>query len=304
MPKTVIIDENSGFCFGVINAIQTAEEYLRQHSSLFCLGDIVHNNEEVRRLSELGLHVIAHEDFQSLHDTTVMIRAHGEPPEVYRTAAKNRVRLIDATCPVVLRLQKRIADEYHSTPTSDKQILIYGKKGHAEVVGLLGQTDNTGIVISAAEDIGRIDFNRPAKLYSQTTQSVEKYYELIGQIKECYRMAGHPEYFEYADTICRKVASRAKQIAEFAARFDTILFVSGEKSSNGMYLFDICKQYNSRSFFMTSAEQIYHLDLSKSESVGICGATSTPMWLMREIAAICAKICDSPDQRTVSGHSS
>lgn len=290
MPSTVVIDENSGFCFGVINAIQTAEEYLHEHRSLFCLGDIVHNNEEVRRLSELGLRIITHEEFECLHDTTVLIRAHGEPPKVYRTALENRIHLIDATCPVVLRLQKRIADEYHNA--SGKQILIYGKKGHAEVVGLLGQTENSGIVLSSPEDIERIDFTQPAKLYSQTTQSVEKYYELIGQIKERYRLAGHPDYFEYADTICRKVASRAKQIADFATRFDTVLFVSGEKSSNGLYLYNICKQHNPHCFFLTSAEQLSDIDLSDAASIGICGATSTPMWLMREIAAKCAESCD------------
>ena len=161
MPRTVVIDENSGFCFGVINAIQTAEDYLREHHSLFCLGDIVHNNEEVRRLEAMGLQIITREQFERLQDTAVLIRAHGEPPEVYRIARENRIRLIDATCPVVLRLQKRIFDEYHSNSTP-KQILIFGKKGHAEVVGLLGQTDNTGIVISSPEDIERIDFSRPS----------------------------------------------------------------------------------------------------------------------------------------------
>lgn len=293
MPKTIVIDENSGFCFGVINAIQTAEEYLREHRSLFCLGDIVHNNEEVQRLAQMGLQIITHEQFAQLRDTTVLIRAHGEPPEVYLTAEKNRIRLIDATCPVVLRLQKRVSVEFR-THGFKKQILIYGKKGHAEVVGLLGQTDNTGIVISSPEDVERIDFSRPAKLYSQTTQSVEQYYSLIDHIRERYNADGHPERFEYEDTICRKVASRAKQIAEFATRFETILFVSGEKSSNGLYLYNICKQHNPRSFFLTRTEQLHDIDFSDIESIGICGATSTPMWLMREMAANCAKLCDFP----------
>lgn len=287
MPKTVVIDENSGFCFGVINAIQTAEEYLLEHRSLFCLGDIVHNNEEVRRLSEMGLQIISHEQFKQLRDTSVLIRAHGEPPEVYRIAKENRIRLIDATCPVVLRLQKRIHDEYHSCG-SPKQILIFGKKGHAEVIGLLGQTNNTGIVISSVSDIEQIDFSRPSTIYSQTTQSVEEYYQLIEQIRKRYEAEGHAELFEYKDTICRKVASRAKQIAEFSSRFDVILFVSGEKSSNGLYLYNICKQHNPHSYMLTSVDQLQGINIMEAESVGICGATSTPMWLMQEIAAKCA----------------
>ena len=288
MPKTVVIDENSGFCFGVINAIQTAEDYLREHHSLFCLGDIVHNNEEVRRLSEMGLQIITHEQFKNLKDTSVLIRAHGEPPEVYQIAKKNRIRLIDATCPVVLRLQKRILDEYHSG-TAPKQILIFGKKGHAEVIGLLGQTENTGIVISSPEDIDRIDFSLPSTIYSQTTQSVEEYNQLIDRIYKRYEAEGHAELFEYKDTICRKVASRAKQIADFATHFDVILFVSGEKSSNGLYLYNICKQHNPHSYLLTGVDQLKDINLSEADSIGICGATSTPMWLMQEIAAECAK---------------
>lgn len=288
MPKTVVIDENSGFCFGVINAIQTAEDYLREHQSLFCLGDIVHNNEEVRRLSEMGLQIITHEQFKNLKDTSVLIRAHGEPPEVYQIAKKNRIRLIDATCPVVLRLQKRILDEYHSG-TAPKQILIFGKKGHAEVIGLLGQTENTGIVISSPEDIDRIDFSLPSTIYSQTTQSVEEYNQLIDRIHKRYEAEGHAELFEYKDTICRKVASRAKQIADFATHFDVILFVSGEKSSNGLYLYNICKQHNPHSYLLTGVNQLKDINLTEADSIGICGATSTPMWLMQEIAAECAK---------------
>ena len=288
MPRKVVIDENSGFCFGVINAIQTAEDYLREHRSLFCLGDIVHNNEEVRRLEAMGLQIITHEQFKNLRDTAVLIRAHGEPPEVYRIAQENNIRLIDATCPVVLRLQKRIHDEYH-TGNTPKQVLIFGKKGHAEVIGLLGQTDNTGIVISSPADIERIDFSRPSIIYSQTTQSVEEYFQLIDQVRKRYEAEGSPELFDYKDTICRKVASRAKQIADFATRFDAILFVSGEKSSNGLYLYNICKQHNPRSFFLTGVDQLRTLDLADAESIGICGATSTPMWLMQELAAECAK---------------
>lgn len=289
MAKHVVIDENSGFCFGVTNAISTAEKYLQEHHFLYCLGDIVHNNEEMSRLSTLGLEIITHEQFKELHDTTVLIRAHGEPPEIYRIAEQNRIRLIDATCPVVLKLQQRIADAYHATSDSKRQILIFGKKGHAEVVGLLGQTDNSGIVLSSAADIERIDFSRPAKIYSQTTQSLEQYNQLIQQIRMRYEEDGHAGWLEFEDTICRKVSSRAKQIAEFATRFDVILFVSGEKSSNGLYLYNICKQHNPKSYMLTQVDQLDSLDLSETESIGICGATSTPMWLMQEIAAKCAK---------------
>ena len=219
--------------------------------------------------------------------TSNFIRAHGEPPETYRLAEKNRIRLIDATCPVVLRLQKRIHDEYHTG--GNKQILIFGKKGHAEVVGLLGQTDNTGLVISSPEDIERIDFSRPSKLYSQTTQSLERYNELIGLIRARYETAGHTEWFSYEDTICRKVASRARQIADFATRHNVILFISGEKSSNGMYLYNICREHNPRSYLLSRTEQLREVPIDDNDTVGVCGATSTPMWLMEEIAAACAK---------------
>jgi 4-hydroxy-3-methylbut-2-enyl diphosphate reductase len=288
MDKEVVIDENSGFCFGVTNAIKSAEKYLQDHDFLYCLGDIVHNNEEVNRLSALGLEIITHEQFKALKDTTVLIRAHGEPPEIYRIAKENHIHLIDATCPVVLRLQQRIADEYRSV-APEKQILIFGKKGHAEVIGLLGQTDNTGIVLSSEADIEQIDFSRPSKIYSQTTQSEDLYIQLIQQIRTRYESAGHPDWLEFEDTICRKVSSRAKQIAEFASRYDVILFVSGEKSSNGLYLYNICKQHNPRSYMLNQVRQLQDLDLSDARSIGICGATSTPMWLMQEIAAHCAK---------------
>ena len=289
MPKKIVVDQNSGFCFGVINAIRTAEKYLMEHNTLYCLGDIVHNNEEVQRLSNIGLQIIDQNQFKSLRDTTVLIRAHGEPPETYQIAEKNNIHLIDATCPVVLKLQKRILGEYLKNKSS-KQILIYGKKGHAEVVGLLGQTGNTGIVISSPEDIECIDFGRPSILYSQTTQSLENYRKLIDSIQSRYHSAGHPDWFEYEDTICGKVSSRAKQIADFASSFDIILFVSGEKSSNGLYLYNICKGHNPRSYFLTNVDQLQQIDLSEADSIGICGATSTPMWLMRQVADKCAKL--------------
>lgn len=289
MPKKIVVDQNSGFCFGVINAIRTAEKYLLEHKTLYCLGDIVHNNEEVQRLTNMGLQIINYDQYSSLHDTTVLIRAHGEPPETYRIAKENNIHLIDATCPVVLKLQKRILSVYQNK-NSEKQILIYGKKGHAEVIGLLGQTGNTGIVISSPEDIEGIDFNRPSILYSQTTQSQEQYQQIIDIIQARYQEAGHSDWFAYEGTICGKVSSRAKQIADFASSFDIILFVSGEKSSNGLYLYNICKAHNPRSFFLTNVEQLSKIDLPPADSIGICGATSTPMWLMQDLADKCAKL--------------
>lgn len=289
MPKKIVVDQNSGFCFGVINAIRTAEKYLMEHNTLYCLGDIVHNNEEVQRLTDMGLQIINYDQYANLRDTSVLIRAHGEPPETYHIAEKNNIHLIDATCPVVLKLQKRILSEYLNNK-SRKQILIFGKKGHAEVVGLLGQTENTGIVISSPDDIACIDFSRPSILYSQTTQSLENYRKLIDTIRSRYESEGHADWFEYEDTICGKVSSRAKQIADFAASFDIILFVSGEKSSNGLYLYNICKEHNPRSFFLTNVEHLQQIDLSQADSIGICGATSTPMWLMQQLADKCANL--------------
>ncbi len=281
----ITIDKDSGFCFGVINAIRTAEEYLSQHQHLYCLGDIVHNNEEVSRLAAKGLEVVSNEQFAKLHDTTVLIRAHGEPPETYQLAKQNNITLIDATCPVVLHLQQNIKKEYENCG-EERQILIFGKKGHAEVTGLHGQTQRNGIVISSAEDLDLIDYTKPASLYSQTTQSLEDYYQLIDTIKQGYTAMEHEEMFEYHDTICRLVANRAKHIQEFASQHNIILFVSGEKSSNGLYLFDICKQSNPRSFFISRIEQVQQYQFLPHESIGICGATSTPMWLMEQIKQV------------------
>ncbi|MBO4655576.1 MAG: 4-hydroxy-3-methylbut-2-enyl diphosphate reductase [Bacteroidales bacterium] len=280
----ITIDKDSGFCFGVINAIRTAEEYLSQHQHLYCLGDIVHNNEEVKRLAAKGLEVVSNEQFAKLHDTTVLIRAHGEPPETYQLARQNNITLIDATCPVVLHLQQNIKKKFENSP--ERQILIFGKKGHAEVTGLLGQTQRHGIVISSAEDLNLIDYTKPASLYSQTTQSLEDYYQLIDTIRQRYADLHHEEMFEYQDTICRLVANRAKHIQEFAHQHDIILFVSGEKSSNGLYLYDICKQANPRSFFISRIEQVQQYQFLPHESIGICGATSTPMWLMEQIKQV------------------
>ena len=276
----VTIDQHSGFCFGVIHAIETAEEYLAHHDTLYCLGDIVHNSEEVKRLTNMGLRVITFEQYRALRDTTVLIRAHGEPPITYQLARENHIALIDATCPVVLRLQQRIRDFYDDPDNAGKQILIFGKKGHAEVVGLMGQAHDHVLVISSLDEIERIDCTRPAMLYSQTTQGLEQYYHLIELIQARYAALGNEHLFDYADTICRKVANRAAQLAEFAKQHDAVLFVSGEKSSNGLYLFDICRQANPNTYLMSQLEQIEDINIEGKENVGICGATSTPMWLM------------------------
>lgn len=278
-----VIDSNSGFCSGVITAIRTAEQYLSTHPILYCLGDIVHNNEEVDRLTGLGLVIISHEEFRQLRNTTVLIRAHGEPPETYAVAARNHITLIDATCPVVLKLQQKVKKSHEEHDVEKAQILIFGKEGHAEVIGLLGQTSKRGIVISDRKDLDKIDYQRPAYLYSQTTQSIEDYSGIVEEIASRYRFHGNGHLFYHHNTICRLVANRSKQIREFASLYDKIIFVSGEKSSNGLYLFGLCKEMNPNSYFISNKTQLDDISIEENETIGICGATSTPMWLMEEI---------------------
>ena len=276
----IVIDKHSGFCSGVINAIKTAEMWLAKEPTLYCLGDIVHNNEELQRLTAMGLQIISHEEFKQLHHARVLIRAHGEPPETYQIARQNDIELVDATCKVVLNLQKTIHQFYKSQQFNHGQILIFGKEGHAEVVGLLGQTAQHGIVISSIQDIHKIDFSRPSMLYSQTTQNINEYQEVIAKIQEKYDALNRSEYFSYAHTICHSVIHRAQQIQQFAAHFEKVIFVSGEKSSNGLYLFDICKKTNPHTFFISNIEQLKEIPIRNEDHIGICGATSTPMWLM------------------------
>lgn len=279
----VTIDENSGFCFGVIHAIEQAEYYLSQYNHLYCLGDLVHNNEEMKRLTAQGLEVISYDQFKHLTNTRVLIRAHGEAPEIYEIARQNKVELIDATCRVVLGLQKHIKKSIENEDFANGQILIFGKKGHAEVIGLLGQTDNKGFVIDSPRDVEKIDCSKPAILYSQTTQNLEKYSEIVNLIRQKYAEKGNEHLFVYYDTICRRVVNRAKEIQEFAAQYDKIIFVSGEKSSNGLYLFDLCKKINPNSFFISVVKQLDDIPFLSHDCIGICGATSTPMWLMKEV---------------------
>lgn len=285
------IDKNSGFCFGVINAVQTAQEKLLEKQPLYCLGDIVHNDEEVDRLSELGLVVINYEEFKKLKNTRVLIRAHGEPPETYKIARENSVELIDATCPVVLTLQKKIKNNFSTHQES--QTLIFGKLGHAEVVGLQGQTEQKGMVISSLKDINKIDFTKPSYLYAQTTQDLEMYNELIEKIKNSYRQLGNEHLFHFHNTVCKRVSNRSIEIKKFAKKFDMIIFVSGEKSSNGLYLYNLCLKENSNTKFISKIEQLDSVSIVNVSSIGICGATSTPMWLMEKVKQKLIQITES-----------
>lgn len=278
MNLTIEIDEGSGFCFGVTTAIKKAEEELAKGNALYCLGDIVHNGMEVERLHEHGLTTINHDDLRELHDAKVLLRAHGEPPQTYALAQRNNIEIIDATCPVVLALQRRIKRQYDAA--HDAQIVIFGKRGHAEVLGLVGQTEGQAIVIEKVEDAERLDFSRDIYLYSQTTKSLDGFHRVIDYIQQHIHEGAT---FKSFDTICRQVANRMPNIAAFASRHDLILFVSGRKSSNGKVLFNECRSVNPRSYQIESPEEI---DLNwfadDVHTVGICGATSTPKWLMEQ----------------------
>ena len=277
----VTIDRGSGFCFGVVKAIQSAERELKQTDELYSLGDLVHNSLEMERLKALGLHTIGHADLAHLRDRTVLLRAHGEPPSTYALAQKNQIKIIDATCPVVLQLQKRIHRCYQETKEYGTQLVIYGKKGHAEVNGLVGQTEGTAIVIEKLDDIEKLDFHRDIILFSQTTKPLDGFGEVVEAIRA--RISSDVT-FQYFDTICRQVANRLPNIRDFALQHDCIYFVAGKKSSNGQMLFEQCLQANPHSVFITSAADIAEPLPEDIRSVGICGATSTPKWLMEEVA--------------------
>lgn len=288
----VTIDSHSGFCFGVVYAIEVAERELIKNPKLFCLGDIVHNNMEVNRLKKLGLEIINHEDMGALHDCKVMIRAHGEPPETYLVALRNNIELIDASCPIVLNLQNVIHHGYLEMKERSGQIVIYGKEGHAEVNGLKGQTNGTAIIIGDKSDLDRIDFSRPVRFYSQTTKSVEGFHEIVKviQTRMEHSNPGQLIDFEWNDSICRQVSNRSGHLRDFASRFDLVIFVSGKKSSNGLILYKVCKDVNPRTYFVSSMAEVEKQWFDHADSVGICGATSTPMWLMEEIGAEIRKI--------------
>ena len=276
----VEIDEGSGFCFGVVTAIHKAEEELAKGVTLYCLGDIVHNSREVERLKTMGLITINHEEFKQLHNAKVLLRAHGEPPETYTIARENNIEIIDATCPVVLRLQKRIKQEYQEKDAEEKQIVIYGQNGHAEVLGLVGQTTGKAIVIEKLEEAKELDFSKSIRLYSQTTKSLDEFWEIVDYIKDHISPSAT---FEYYDTICRQVANRMTNLRTFAASHDLIFFVSGKKSSNGKMLFSECLKVNPNSHLIDNAEEIDDSLFHGISSIGVCGATSTPKWLMEQI---------------------
>ncbi|MDO4971213.1 MAG: 4-hydroxy-3-methylbut-2-enyl diphosphate reductase [Bacteroidales bacterium] len=280
------IDQYSGFCFGVTRAINKAEEQLANTGHLYCLGDIVHNSNEVERLKQEGLETITHEQLRELHDVNVLLRAHGEPPETYEIARRNNIKIIDATCPVVLKLQQRIKHTYNDEP-EEPQIVIYGKRGHAEVNGLVGQTAGKALVIENINEIDKIDYSRNVYLYSQTTKSVQELKKIIEAVKE--KMQNGAELKSY-DTICRSVANRIPQIREFAKRHDLILFVCGKKSSNGKILFGECLDANPNSHLVSNETEINPEWLQDKVSIGICGATSTPMWLMNSVKAAAEQI--------------
>ena len=282
------IDNGSGFCHGVVTAIHKAEEELAKGGVLYCLGDIVHNSREVERLSEMGLVTIDHEQFNQLHNAKVLLRAHGEPPSTYETARQNNIEIIDATCPVVLKLQQRIHNAYNAKTEPDVQIVIFGKNGHAEVLGLVGQTQGEAIVIESLEEVKKLDMTKSIRLYSQTTKSLDEFRKIVEYIRQHIS----PEAtFEYYDTICRQVANRIPNIRQFAAAHDLVFFVSGKKSSNGKILFHECLSVNPNTYFIDSVHEIDWDLLQGVQSVGICGATYTPKWLMESIQeAILQKI--------------
>ena len=272
----VKIDQDSGFCFGVVYAIDMAEEILEEDGYLYCLGDIVHNDEEVARLKAKGLRIIKHEDLESLSNEKVLIRAHGEAPETYKTALEKNITLIDASCPVVLKLQNRIKNSYDA----DEKILIFGKHGHAEVIGLQGQTNNQALVFQDLSELDNAELPSKFTLYSQTTKSTDKFYQIKAELlSRGYEVKAN-------DTICRQVSNRYDDLASFVKNFDKIVFVSGKKSSNGKVLYEVCKQHNPDTMFISQPEELNISMFNPGDRVGICGATSTPMWLMQNVKTL------------------
>lgn len=279
----IIIEQQAGFCFGVVSAIETCERELAKNNALYCIGDIVHNSEEVERLKRLGLKIIEVGNLEKMRDCKVMIRAHGEPPATYLTAKRNNIEIIDATCPIVLKLQRDVKRGYEQMKQQNGQIVIFGKKGHAEVVGLEGQTDNTAVVVSKMEDLDKIDFLRPLHVFSQTTKSREEFEAIVEQIRQRKQQLGKESELLVTDSICKRVGSRSKTLLEFADKVEAVLFVSGKHSSNGIYLYQLCKQHKPQTYLISSKEDISIEEMTKYNTIGISGATSTPMWLMEQI---------------------
>lgn len=290
MRHKIEIDSGSGFCFGVTTAISKAEEELASGNTLYCLGDIVHNGMECDRLKRMGLITINHDEMEQLHNVKVLLRAHGEPPETYALAKRNGIEIIDATCPVVLQLQRRIKRQYDENP--DAQIVIFGKPGHAEVLGLVGQTGGRARVIAHFDDVKTLDFSRDIYLYSQTTKSLDEFHRIIEYIQTHISQGAT---FKSFDTICRQVANRMPNVSSFASRHDLVLFVCGRKSSNGRVLFDECRRKNPNSHLIEGPDEIQREWLDGAETIGICGATSTPKWLMEE----CSKALVSIENKSI-----
>ena len=283
----VEIDENSGYCFGVEFAIQMAEDEMAEGQELYCLGDIVHNSMEVERLYNKGLRTITREELKDLKDCKVLIRAHGEPPETYQMAIENNIELIDASCPVVLKLQNRVKNAYDLVKNKNGQLVIYGKPGHAEVIGLTGQTSNEAIIITETSDLEKIDFSKPITLFSQTTKSTKGFYSIKEEIEKRITEEGLLSVegdFNANDSICRQVSNREPHMEKFSKKHDVIIFVAGRKSSNGKALYNVCLSNNSRSYFVESEKEIDMSWIRTEDSIGICGATSTPNWLMEQVA--------------------
>ena len=293
MYPTIEIDQQSGFCFGVINAVKHAEQELAKDSrELYCLGDIVHNNQEVERLESKGMQTIDYETFKTLEGKRVLFRAHGEAPAIYKLARERNIELVDATCPVVLALQKKVRRKFSELEPLGGQIVIYGKKGHAEVNGLVGQTDGKAIVVQTPEDIELIDFSRPVALFSKTAQSLTGFNELIQTLRERMQEGAR---FDYQDSICRQVSNRMPHIQDFSSQHELTFFVAGSKSSNGKVLFGYCQKGNARSYFVSSPDDVQMEMLTPiPRSIGICGATSTPMWQMEEVATRVRELLGMP----------
>ena len=280
----ITIDTRSGFCFGVVYAIEMAESILKEEGRLYCLGDIVHNNKEVDRLNALGLEIINHNDLHNLNNCKVLIRAHGEPPSTYKLALKNNIQLLDASCPIVLKLQQQIKIGHKELKNIDGQVVIYGKEGHAEVIGLLGQTNNDAIIVGSFADLDKIDFKKPIYVYSQTTKSPGAYKEITLEIEKRIKKESNNDIkYIVNDTLCRQVTGRERQLKQFANENDVIVFVSGRKSSNGKFLYKSCKQENNNSYFISDIDELKSDWFINSKTVGICGATSTPRWLMESV---------------------
>ena len=281
MTKNIKIDKNSGFCFGVDEAIKIAEIELQKGNELYCLGQIVHNDMEVKRLEEMGMITLTYEEFKNLQNARVLLRAHGEPPETYQIAKENNIKLIDATCPIVSKFQQRVKKTFESSKDGE-QIVIYGNKTHPEVIGLAGQISYKAIVVEDEAGLNNIDFNKPVKLYAQTTKSTEAYNKITDRIKGKLRLDENPEKLKVNNTLCRHVSGREPNLIEFAKQHDVVIFVSGKKSSNGKMLFNVCKEVNPNTFFISSTDELKPEWTENANSIGICGATSTPKWLMEK----------------------